>query len=129
MKLCLTVLSLVISLAGCEKPASGPAGAGPGMHTSLKNGQTFYSGTEQRFYTLEKGQTGALKISVQAESGNLSISVFPTADPDHFCYRGREIPTSDFSVTLSDAGDYTVWIETDRFAGSYKFDWTTDGKE
>lgn len=119
----LLVLLLICVLTACGTSGPGPAAA-PEMRVSLENGQTVYNGTEQDFYTVKQGQTGELRISVRTESGSLGISVFPSTDPEHFCYRGTEIPTSDFSVTLPEAGDYTVWIEAEHFAGSYEFGWT-----
>lgn len=119
------VLALGLLLTGCGKSGSAPDTAEPEMNISFENGRMFCDGTEQRFYSVGKNQTGELKISVGTESGSLSISVFPTDDPDHFCYRGVDIPTSDFSVMLPDSGEYEVWIEAKRFAGSYGFEWIT----
>ena len=45
--------------------------------------------------------------------------------PDRFCYRGTALPTSVFTVTLAEAGEYTVQIQADRFIGSYGFAWKT----
>ena len=101
-------LALLLALGGCKSP-----------------GQAIRNGTEQRLCQVERGQTGELLIQVHTGSGSLSISVFPTENPNHFYYRGREIPTSEFSVILPDAGEYTVWIEAEDFEGSYEFSWST----
>lgn len=116
-------LALLLALGGCKSP--GPAKEGPGMRIDFENGQAIRNGTEQRLYQVERGQTGELLIQVHTGSGSLSISVFPTENPNHFYYRGREIPTSEFSVILPDAGEYTVWIEAEDFEGSYEFSWST----
>ena len=70
--------------------------------------------------------TGSLKqmMSVHTESGSLQITVAPTDAPDRFCYRGMDLPTSDFSVILSEPGEYQVWIAADHFMGNYAFQWT-----
>ena len=91
------------------------------MTIRFENGQPVRTGTELQSYHLEVGHTGELEISVEAESGSVDISVFPTNAPDRFCYRGTALPTSVFTVTLAEAGEYTVQIQADRFIGSYGF--------
>ena len=119
--LCILIVVLLAILAGCD---SGQDAEQPCMNINAENGHTVYNGTEQRFYRLEEGQSGKLAVSVTRESGSLSISVFPSASPEQRCYRGTDIPTADFMVTLSEPGEYKVWIEADSFAGSYGFEWT-----
>ena len=119
------LLSVVFLLCGCVASTSPVKPEEPEMHTALRDGQTVYNGTERRFYQVEAGKTGELRIAVRAESGSLNISLFPTEEPERFCYRGRDIPTSAFSVTLQEPGEYTVWIEAEDFAGSYTFEWFT----
>lgn len=118
---CILIVALLAMFTGC---GSGQDAEQPSMNISFENGQTVYTGTEQRFYQLEDGQVGNLAISVTRESGSLNISVFPTAAPQQYCYRGTDIPTSDFTVTLSESGEYKVRIEADHFAGSYGLEWT-----
>ncbi|MGN0298285.1 MAG: hypothetical protein ACI4C1_03725 [Lachnospiraceae bacterium] len=122
-RLCFIVLSLLFVLTGCRKPVFVSNTTEPEMQISLENGKKVYNGTEQGFCQVERGQTGELQISVHAESGSLNIYVFPIDDPEHFYYRGRDIPTSDFLVRLSEIGEYKVWVEADRFVGSYEFEW------
>lgn len=124
--LCILIAALPAMLTGCGSRQDAEK---PCMNISYKNGQSVYTGTEQRFYQLEEGQTGKLTVSVTQESGSLSISVFPTAAPEQYCYRGTDIPSSEFSVTLSEPGEYKVWIEADHFAGSYGFEWTVQESE
>ena len=95
------------------------------MTIRFENGQPVRTGTELQSYHLEEGRTGELEISVETESGSVDISVFPTNAPDRFCYRGTALPTSVFTVTLAEAGEYTVQIQADRFVGSYGFAWKT----
>lgn len=119
--LCL-LLALACLLTGC-----GAKREAAGMTVDIKDGRKVCTGTEQRFYRVEDGQTGELAISILREDGDLAIAVFPAEDPEHCCYRGSELPTSDFSVTLSGPGSYTVQIEADRFIGSYGLEWTANG--
>ena len=120
----LLVLMLTAALAGCGKSVSSAGAEAPDMHIDFENGQPIRTGTEQQFYRVEQGQSGELQISVHTESGSLQITVAPTDAPDRFCYRGMDLPTSDFSVILSEPGEYQVWIEADHFMGNYAFQWT-----
>ena len=123
-RFCPAVLALLlaVALAGCGAPPPAPKAQ---MTIRFENGQPVRTGTELQSYRLEEGRTGELEISVETESGSVDISVFPTNAPDRFCYRGTALPTSVFTVTLAEAGEYTVQIQADRFIGSYGFAWKT----
>ena len=118
------LLILLFGCPGCTGSTAAPNPALPEMRIDLENGKTVYNGLEQRFYQVEPGQSGLLTISVQAQEGSLSIYVFPTGEPNHYLYRGRDIPSSTFTVGLPDAGEYTVWVEADHFSGSYELVWS-----
>ena len=118
---CILIAALAALITGCGSAQNAET---PSMNIDFVNGQTVYSGTEQRFYQVKEGNAGELKITVTRESGNLNISVCPVNDPQHYCYRGTDIPSSDFTVTLPEPGEYKVFVEADKFAGSYIFDWT-----
>ena len=70
--LCL-LLALACLLTGC-----GAKREAAGMTVDIKDGRKVCTGTEQRFYRVEDGQTGELAISILREDGDLAIAVFPT---------------------------------------------------
>ena len=118
------LLILLFGCTGCKESTAAPNPALPEMRIDLENGKSVYNGLEQRFYQVEPGQSGLLTISVQAQEGSLSIYVFPTGEPNHYHYRGRDIPSSAFTVELPDTGEYTVRVEADHFSGSYELVWS-----
>ena len=121
-KLLLFCFAVLLSFAaGCARQQNLES---PHMDKNLENGQILYDGTEQWFFQVEEGQTGVLTVSITRESGNLNLSVFPESDPEQYNYRGTELPTSDFTVLLEEPGTYRVWIEAERFIGTYDCEWS-----
>lgn len=51
--------------------------------------------------------------------GRISISVLRT-EIQEYAYRGTDIPTSDFIVSLPEPGKYQVTIDVKDFQGSYE---------
>ena len=80
---------------------------------------------EKMGYQVEEGATGELRIKVNRESGTLDISVVSSDGTEQSFYRGKDIPTSDFTVNLTAPGEYKVLIEAKDFAGDYSFLWGT----
>lgn len=110
---------ILFALSGCGKEEN------PVMDISIKDGRQIYNGTEQRFYQVEEGTAGELRIKVDRESGTLDISVVSSDNSQKSFYRGKDIPTSDFTVDLTAPGEYKVLIEAKDFAGDYSFVWGT----
>lgn len=110
---------ILFALSGCGKEEN------PVMDISIKDGRQIYNGTEQRFYQVEEGTAGELRIKVNRESGTLDISVVSSDNSQQSFYRGKDIPTSDFTVDLTAPGEYKVLIEAKDFAGDYSFVWGT----
>ena len=95
----------------------------PCMNLEMEDGQVVRTGTEQRFYQVEDGQAGELTVSIERESGSLNIFVFQEGEERRYFYRGTDLPTAGFTVTLSEPGEYKVWVEAARFAGTYELGW------
>ena len=110
---------MLFALSGCGKAEK------PVMNIAIKDGTQIYNGTEQRLYQVEEGTTGELRIKVNRESGTLDISVVSSDGSEQSFYRGKDIPTSDFTVNLIAPGEYKVLIEAKDFAGDYSFLWGT----
>ena len=110
---------MLFALSGCGKAEK------PVMNIAIKDGTQIYNGTEQRLYQVEEGATGELRIKVNRESGTLDISVVSSDGSEQSFYRGKDIPTSDFTVNLTAPGEYKVLIEAKDFAGDYSFLWGT----
>ena len=80
-----------------------------------------FDGVKRETVTVKEGATMELKVSVTTEAGKLAISV--EHKDGTVAYRGTELPTSEFSVVLSDAGTYTVTLTAENHRGAYAFSW------
>lgn len=118
------LILLFLSTVGCRQTSAAPDPALPEMEVAIENGKTVFHGTEQRAYQVEPGQSGQLAVTIAAQDGSLNIYVFPTGEPNHYLYRGRDIPSSAFTVELPSAGAYMVWVEANHFTGSYELVWS-----
>ncbi|MGN1207087.1 MAG: PKD domain-containing protein [Eubacteriales bacterium] len=80
-----------------------------------------FDGVKRETVTVKEGTTMELKVSVTTEAGTLAISV--EHKDGTVAYRGTELPSSEFSVVLSDAGTYTVTLTAEDHRGAYAFSW------
>ena len=90
----------------------------PQMVITTRNGVTTYNGTERQICHVADGEERELHISVFRENGSISISVWQMEE-QKYAYRGTDIPTSDFIVTLSERGEYRIEISAESFQGRY----------
>ena len=88
------------------------------MVTTTRDGITTYNGTEQQICQVADGARQELDISVFRQNGSLSISVLQM-EGQKYVYRGTDIPTSDFIVSLPNPGEYRIEINAKNFQGSY----------
>lgn len=124
---CGLLLAAALLASGCSRRSDAPSDteeSGFRMEVFVEEGRTVREGKEARSYQVEKGKTGRLQITVEREGGSLNIAVFSPENPEHFYYRGMDIPSSEFSVILSEAGEYKVWIEAEHFIGCYELNWS-----
>ena len=89
------------------------------MKITTRNGVTTYNGTERQLFTVTAGEPRELHISVSRQGGRISISVLRTEN-QKYAYRGTDISTSDFIVSLPEPGKYQVTIDVKDFQGSYE---------
>lgn len=81
------------------------------------------NGTEQRSFSVKEGQSCEILVTVERESGALSVSILNEQSGEKI-YSGSDIPTSRFSVIADEAGDYTIEIEVESFIGSYELEYS-----
>jgi hypothetical protein len=80
-----------------------------------------YSGTKERELTVEDGGTVTVTVKVTTKKGSLDAYIYK--DEEEYSYEGHDIQTSEFTVTLSDPGDYTIKVDSSRHKGSFSFSW------
>jgi hypothetical protein len=117
-------LALLLAILGCSK------GSYWVIHGEEWNSGTRFSMTYDRFngfkekvFTVEEGETIEVVVQFVTISGTLDISICRNDDSDTCFYEGNDVPTSTFTVTLSESGTYTIRVEAQRHSGSYSFYW------
>ena len=88
------------------------------MAVTTRDGITTCSGADRQTCHVADGEPRELHVSVSRQGGSISISVL-LAEEQTYAYRGTDIPTSDFSVFLSEPGAYCIEIHAENFQGSY----------
>ena len=72
----------------------------------------------RRVKVLDSVEARVIKVK---EDGKLDL--FITDENGEHSYEGHNIPTSEFTVTLSKAGQYKIRVEAKDHKGSYKINW------
>ncbi|MGM9681945.1 MAG: hypothetical protein ACI3XR_10640 [Eubacteriales bacterium] len=80
-----------------------------------------FDGTKEYSIRVKDGETLAVKVSIVTEGGSLALTIAQNGDQP--AYRGKDLPTTDFTVYLKEAGTYTVTLTADEHSGSYSLDW------
>lgn len=88
------------------------------MVSTMRDGITTYNGADQKICHVADGEQRELHISVIRQKGSISISVL-RVDSQKYAYRGRDIPTSDFIVSLPEPGEYLIEVYAKDFQGDY----------
>ena len=71
------------------------------------------------FFPVGENEVLEFHVWVTTEEGSLSIFVTPEGDDENIVYQARDLQTSDFTFTLSDPGQYKLWLEGDHHRGGY----------
>lgn len=123
MKKLLTVLLIIamaIGLSGCSKYISIGSVENSSEH-KMSASYLMYSGSKEREITVEDGETVTVTVKVTTKKGSLDAYIYK--DEEEYSYEGHDIQTSEFTVTLSDPGDYTIKVDANRHKGSFSFSW------
>ena len=117
------LLAMTILLAGCGGGSSysltNPIGevSGPGL--LAVNYSNFDGLRFGEFFPVAEGETLVFHVSVLTESGSLSIFVTPEDNEDLIVYRADDIATSEFTFTLTEPGQYKLWLQAENHKGGY----------
>ncbi len=122
-KLLLSMLMIVLltGLNGCSK---GYSLGSYENNTSSKMTMNHYlfKGSKERTLKVNEGEEVVVSVDIKTENGTLDAYIY-NEDTEEYIYEGKDIPTSSFTVTLKDAGNYTIKVDGDKHKGSYSFTW------
>lgn len=125
MKKIIISVVLIITLfgmVGCTR-GSGVMLMGTEKNSNNKMSMSYYrfTGYRETDLQVDEGKEVVISVNIVTEKGTIDASI--KDENDNYAYEGHEIPTSDFSVTLSEPGDYTIKVETKKHKGGYSFEW------
>lgn len=118
--LSLLILLMLFGLSGC----SGEYTLGSiENNTSTKMSMTYhyFRGDKEKKLTVDEGETLVVSVDIKTESGTLDAYIIN--EDDEYIYEGHDIPTSSFTVDLTEAGKYRIKVEAAKHKGSYSFTW------
>ena len=118
------LILLCLMLCACERFIDKPE-----MTVTVTDDGSLYNGDEQRFFTVEENVPLTLDFAIQKESGFISVTVYNLQTPKDLSYRGTDLPSSEFSVTLRTAGTYRVHIQCRDFIGAYGIESTESAEK
>lgn len=121
-KIILMILILIISIsfAGCTYGSELTIGSVENNTlSSMSMKYAKFSGNKN--ITVKEGDTCVVSVDIKTEEGK--IDLFIKDDNGNIAYEGHNIPTSNFTVNLSEAGKYKIRIEAKNHKSSYTIKW------
>lgn len=123
MKKILLLSTLLLLLSGCS--------SGDGYHISKPVGEVStpellalsydnFDGLKfGDFYPVAEGETVDFQVNVETRGGSLTIYLTPEDDKNVIIYKVENIPTSEFSFTIDEPGEYALYLEANDHQGGY----------
>jgi hypothetical protein len=120
--LLLSILIMIFSLNGCAKSCSFQIGAVENSSSHKMSGSYYkLNGTKTKEITVKDGETLDISVDIKTKSG--SIDVFIYNENKEYSYEGNDVPTSTFTVSLTEPGKYTIEVKAKNHKGGYSFEW------
>ena len=118
----LILIVILLGLTGCSRNFTFELGSiESNTDTKMKMTYKRFDGVKDRTLTVKEGEPVEINVAIKTKDGTLNASIY-NEDFD-YSYEGKDIPTSTFSVTLDEPGNYTIKVEGDMHEGSYSFTW------
>lgn len=80
-----------------------------------------FSGYKIYKFNVGEGEEITVAVSITSESGELDAYIAKDNDKPNAVYEGNNIPTSDFTVNITESGEYTIRLDAENHKGSYSF--------
>lgn len=117
-----SILMFATMLGGCSKGISFQIGAiENNTKREMTASYTLFSGTKEKEIKVDDGETVEIAVGITTKDGSIDVYVYN--ENEEYSYEGHDIATSDFTVTLSEPGTYTLKLEADKHKGGYSFKW------
>lgn len=95
------------------------------LNTETRFSMTYdrLNGFKEKDVVVESGESVEILVSFVSISGELDASICLKNDEETCSYEGNDVPSTSFTVTLSEPGTYVIRVEADRHSGNYSFSW------
>ena len=115
---------IMMLLAGCTK-SSYVIISGEDHDTSTQMSMTYeqFSGYKETQVKVKDGEEVKVSVKIATNGGTLDAYIAKDNDESTAVYKGNDIKTSNFTVTLKEAGTYTIRVDGDKHTGGYLFYW------
>lgn len=80
-----------------------------------------FNGYKSYKFKVDEDETVTVAVKFTSESGKLSAYIAKDNDKSRAVYEGNDVPTSEFTVNITDSGDYTIRLDAENHKGSYSF--------
>lgn len=125
--LLMMLLALTGILFGCSNGDSPEVVGGVETNTERSMSMTYekFDGRKQGGEPIHvgEGEEVVVRVRVITEGGSLTVYIAPEADPKDYVLESHDLPTSQFTVTLSEEGDYLLQVEAKDHKGGYSIEW------
>ena len=125
LALFIIVFMLLTTMLGACVLGSGFVKKGVEYNSSTKMSMIYeeFTGYKQTHIDVEAGKPVEVIVSIVTEKGIIDAYIAKDNNIADSSYKGNDIPTSSFTVTLTQAGRYTLRVDADKHTGSYSFSW------
>jgi len=115
---------IMVFLVGCTK-SSYVIISGEDNNTSTQMSMTYkqFSGFKETQIKVKDGEEVKVSVEIVSNGGTLDAYIAKDNDESTAVYKGNDIKSSDFTVTLKEAGTYTIRVDGDKHVGGYMFYW------
>ncbi len=119
------IILLVFSFSGCTYGSEFTIGSFENNSlTSMSMKYMKFSGNKNKNITVKDGETCEIYVDILTEDGKIDLLI--KNENGNLEYEGHDIPTSNFTVTLKEAGKYKIRVEAKNHKGSYSINWKTE---
>jgi hypothetical protein len=120
----LSLLVITSLISGCTT-GSGSTLKSTELNTSTKMSMTYekFTGYRQTKISVGENNPVTVRVNIVTENGELDAYIAKDNNRESSSYEGNNVPTSSFTVTLSEPGTYTIRVDAKNHSGSYSFTW------
>ena len=118
------IMFIMMFLIGCTK-SSYVIISGQDNDSSTQMSMTYeqFSGYKETQIKVKDGEEVKVSVKIATAGGTIDAYIAKDNNESTAVYTGNDITTSNFTVTLKDAGTYTIRVDGDKHSGSYLFNW------